>query len=216
MDFNDYQDNSRWDYLKQFSTWHHDESIPPKKGIDGLTYIGNFADDFNDAIAECKKEAKLHDWSERHSFDFERAGHHPIPSAYYQVKGKQTIPVFAKIVYALGMINSRATFHLQKPGQMMAEHHDNIMGRSDNGLDPHPEETRRFVIMLDDWHRGQVFHVGNDSLTRWKKGDCITWEWKDMPHSTANSGWSDRPMLIVTGDVTDKTIKLVEDARSKL
>lgn len=59
--------------------------------------------------------------------------------------------------------------------------------------------------MLDDWKLGQVFMLGNAVWTQWKCGDCITWEWHDIPHATCNMGWEDRPMLQITGKVTDIT-----------
>jgi len=57
---------------------------------------------------------------------------------------------------------------------------------------------------LDDQHLGQVWQQGNLSV-RWKKGDCIIWPWKDIPHGTCNYGHHPRPVLNITGYVTDKT-----------
>ena len=77
--------------------------------------------------------------------------------------------------------------------------------------DKNPDLMRRFVIMLDDWKHGQVFALGNSNWHQWKRGECITWEWRDIPHATCNMGWDNRPMLQVTGWTTDKTLQLVKD-----
>ena len=70
---------------------------------------------------------------------------------------------------------------------------------------------RRFAIMLADWQLGQVFQLGNAAWTQWSAGDCITWDWKNIPHSTANMGWHDRPMLQITGNVTKRTLDLLDN-----
>ena len=75
--------------------------------------------------------------------------------------------------------------------------------------DKNPELMRRFVIMLDDWKHGQVFALGNSNWHQWKRGECITWEWRDIPHATCNMGWENRPMLQVTGWTTQTTHDIV-------
>ena len=62
----------------------------------------------------------------------------------------------------------------------------------------------RIVIFLDDQKVGQHWQHGN-LIIKWKKGDCISWPWKDVPHGTANYGHDLRPTLNVTGEVTEKT-----------
>ena len=75
---------------------------------------------------------------------------------------------------------------------------------------------RRFAVMLADWELGQIFQLGNANFTQWKAGDCITWEWKDIPHSTVNMGWWDRPMLQITGFITNKTDQVLNNANKNL
>ena len=100
---------------------------------------------------------------------------------------------------------------------MLNWHIDNFAGRKERGntfteieADKNPNLMRRFVIMLDDWRHGQVFQLGNNNWHQWKKGQCITWEWRDIPHATCNMGWDDRPMLQVTGYTSDTTNDLVQ------
>jgi hypothetical protein len=99
---------------------------------------------------------------------------------------------------------------------MLHTHIDNFAARPEREnsfkvteMDKNPDIMRRFAVMLADWELGQIFQIGNANFSGWRAGDCITWEWQDMPHSTANMGWWDRPMLQVTGYVTDRTREIV-------
>jgi hypothetical protein len=102
---------------------------------------------------------------------------------------------------------------------MLVTHIDNFAARPerDNSylvteFDREPSIMRRFAIMLAPWQLGQVFQLGNANFTQWRAGDCITWEWRDIPHATCNMGWWDRPMLQITGYVTDKTQQRLDTA----
>ena len=106
---------------------------------------------------------------------------------------------------------------------MLVEHMDNFAGTHarENSfkvvdIDESPDLMRRFTIMLADWQLGQVFQLGNANFTQWRAGDCITWEWQDIPHATCNMGWWDRPMLQVTGRTTPVTDELLARASQDL
>ena len=110
------------------------------------------------------------------------------------------------------MDRSMIKFHNQTTGQMLHTHIDNFAARPEREnsfkvteMDLHPETMRRFAIMLADWELGQIFQIGNANFTQWRAGDCITWEWFDMPHSTANAGYDPRVTLQLTGVKTDRT-----------
>ena len=129
----------------------------------------------------------------------------------------EDIEVFKKIANYFGMEEATIKFHNQITGQMLNWHIDNFAGRKERGnsfveieADKNPELMRRFVIMLDDWKHGQVFSLGNSNWHQWSKGQCITWEWRDIPHATCNMGWDNRPMLQITGLTTDLTRDLVQ------
>jgi len=221
--------NSRWDFLKSKSNWHFDEKRLPEAGKDSYTYICNFNGDFTDVIAQCKERAVISSWSTRNKAaiagelysataeeaDLERAGANPKMEVFARdVADDQT--VFKNIHDHFGMEEAVIKFHNQTTGQMLVEHIDNFAGRperensfKETDMETNPEGTRRFVIMLDDWHLGQAFQLGNASWTQWKAGDCITWEWQDIPHATCNMGWDDRPMLQITGKVTDQTLAVL-------
>lgn len=150
--------------------------------------------------------------------DLVRAGADPYMKIFERAVAEDR-ENFHKINEHLGLTDAAIKFHNQRTGQMLTEHIDNFAGRPERGnsfkvtkLDKHPEVMRRFVIMLADWQLGQVFMLGNATWTQWRAGDCITWEWRDIPHATCNMGWHDRPMLQITGYVTDVTRDMLAQA----
>jgi hypothetical protein len=84
-------------------------------------------------------------------------------------------------------------------------HIDDLTSKEQN-----PNEVRRFIIAVEDWCPGQVFQFGNAVWSQWRAGDCVTWSWQDIPHGSANFGWENRPMIQVTGYVTQLTQHIVD------
>jgi hypothetical protein len=233
----EYQDwgNSRWEFTKQQSKWHFDTTRVPQPGVDSYTHVCRFDADFTAAIAECMPRTKASSWSTRNNFNKEiaeqglytasaeeqdliRAGADPKQEVFNRTAAED-IDVFRRISDWLGMEESMIKFHNQTTGQMLHLHMDNFAARPEREnsfkvteMDKDPSIMRRFAIMLAPWELGQIFQLGNANFTQWKAGDCITWEWQDMPHSTANMGWWDRPMLQITGYVTDRTREVLGGA----
>jgi hypothetical protein len=209
--------DSRWDYTKQRSSWHFDTSRPPEHGTDSYTFVCNFNLDFTKAIEYCIPLSKPSSWSTQvmsktdapYEFNAEqqdliRAGANPDQMIFDRLLATN-VTEFRKINEYLGMENSALKFHNQRTGQMIHTHLDNLNMSTEL-------EFRRFAIMLSDWQLGQVFQLGNAIWSQWKAGDCITWDWKNMPHSSCNMGWWDRPMLQLTGSVTDITRQRLSEA----
>lgn len=215
--------NSRWQFTKDRSRWHFDAAKPPQPGKDSFTHVCRFDADFTDAVKKCMPRVQASTWSSRNpdldrvysagpeEADLIRAGADPKMEIFERARADD-IEIFQKISQWLGMKESSIKFHNQRTGQMLVEHIDNFAGREERQnsfleteMDIDPSIMRRFVIMLDDWKLGQVFMLGNAAWTQWRRGDCITWEWRDIPHATCNMGWEDRPMLQITGRVTDVT-----------
>jgi len=230
--YEDWQ-GSRWKFTKSRSRWHFDTTRPPEPGKDSYTYVCAFKADFTDAINECMPRTKVSSWGTRNNFnkdiadqglysataeeqDLIRVGADPHAEVFHRTAADD-IELFQKISECLGMTDSMIKFHNQTTGQMLHTHIDNFAARPERensfkvtAMDENPQIMRRFAVMLADWQLGQIFQLGNANFTGWRAGDCITWEWQDMPHSTANMGWWDRPMLQITGYVTDKTQWLLD------
>jgi hypothetical protein len=100
------------------------------------------------------------------------------------------------------------SFHIQRPGQVLMYHHDlyyAVIRDADPELSWKPEKLRRFVIFLEDWQPGHIWIAGNTTYSHWKKGECITWSWVDMPHGTANLSSNSRYSIHLTGYMSDKS-----------
>lgn len=222
--------DSRWEYTKSQSAWHFDTSRPPNPGLDSYTHVCNFGGDLSKVVASCMGRTKPSTWGSRvpnvdriYSADAEendllKAGADPKAPVFDRAS-VDDVEEFIKIRDFLGLEEATMKFHNQTTGQMLHTHIDNFAGRPERGnsyrvteMDKYPNIMRRFAIMLADWQLGQIFQIGNANFTQWRAGDCITWEWRDMPHSTANMGWWDRPMLQITGYVTEKTNRVLYNA----
>ena len=108
---------------------------------------------------------------------------------------------FNKIGIWFGMENSKMRLHVQRPGQMWNLHLDKL----EKWNPEDPSKVMRVMIALNDWEPGHFFSYGNYTHTGWHAGDVTTFDWQNIPHSTANAGHSPRITLQLTGVVTDKT-----------
>jgi hypothetical protein len=68
-----------------------------------------------------------------------------------------------------------------------------------------PEKLRRFVIFMEDWIPGHIWIAGNSTYSHWRKGECISWNWQDMPHGTANLSPKTRYSVHLTGYMTESS-----------
>ena len=88
--------------------------------------------------------------------------------------------------------------HIQKPGQMFPLHYD-MYRYNDFILDKNKEDKiLRFLVFLTDQHPGQAFLLGENYL-KWKAGDVVSWNRISEIHGSANFGYVDRPVLVITG-----------------
>lgn len=223
---------SRWEFTKSRSKWHFDGAIPPRPGHDSYTPVCRFMADFSPSIAMCMPRTKASTWATRNNFnkdiadqglysasaeenDLIRAGADPNQEVFNRTAAED-VPLFQRINEVLGLEESMIKFHNQTTGQMLHLHIDNFAARPERensfkstDFDGDPTRMRRFAIMLADWEMGQAWMFGNALYHRWRAGDCITWEWQDMPHATVNAGWANRPLLQITGRVTSATEDLL-------
>ena len=101
--------------------------------------------------------------------------------------------------------------HVQHPGQVWNLHLDKL--EKWNPTDP--AKVMRVMIALNDWEPGHFFSYGNYVHTGWHAGDVTTFDWQNLPHSTANAGHAPRITLQMTGVITDKTRDFLRILRSK-
>jgi hypothetical protein len=123
------------------------------------------------------------------------------------------------IAEAMGFTDYKAAINLQEPGSIKNLHADSLNGWFKDvekyrhlPLDKklkQPKGTHglhRVFVALSDWEPGWMWQFGVDHWTNWQKGDVINFDWRNVPHCTANAGYSARPILKITGisDYIDK------------
>lgn len=115
------------------------------------------------------------------------------------------------IINQIGFTECNIRFLSQEPNTLTNWHIDSFYGKDLSGKVYSLKQTdkcvQRFMVMLTEWDFGQVMMFGNSVFTHWKIGDCITWDAINMPHSTANTGWSERSSIIITGFATAESTK---------
>jgi len=223
---------SRWNFTKGQSEWHFDPSYTERN----FEHVCIFEGEWDSSVELCLNRAVDATWASRNQYstdptekktrmysaeteetDLLKVGADPHMKIFQRAQAAD-ITIFQNIAEYFGMEDATIKFHNQTTGQMLNWHIDNFAGRKERKnsfreikADKNPELMRRFVVMLDDWKHGQTFALGNSHWHQWVKGECITWEWRDIPHGTCNMGWDNRPMLQVTGWTTERTAHILEN-----
>ena len=98
--------------------------------------------------------------------------------------------------------------HVQKPGQFHALHIDYVKTRlSKNAKITDDPDHTKFLIFFDDWQEGQAFQINQDFL-KWKSCDVLNYNIRDSQHGSANFGYEDRFLMLVTGRYKDGVKKI--------
>ena len=223
-------EESRWQKTKAKSKWHFDDVYKNEKQF---FEVCTFKGEWVDSIKNCAAKAEDNTWLEKVGGgmvcqygdeeakycaadygavnDIKKAGGDPDVKMYARAKADDEEP-FKKITEHFGLAQCNTWFQTQKSGQMAHLHIDQLgkAGREQGDK----KNFRRFIVMLDDWQPGQTFLFGNQYWI-WKKGQCVTWNYKDIPHGTANFSYQDRPMLQITGLETEKTKEIIASGSYK-
>jgi len=213
---------SSWDKLKEKSTYHFDNTIIDKRK-DAIIDLGHIEADFSKEVKKIVKESKPANWETRgfkgegvmvpkpelvdEEYDLERAGIDPkviITNLAWKLSKKlQTISD------AFGLEDCMERIHVQQPGQLWHQHIDKLY----KWFPEHPEKVGRYFIQLTDWEMGQFWQYGTYNWSHWRAGSVTTFDWQNMPHSTANAGFSPRVTLQLTGIITDKTKQFLKELK---
>jgi hypothetical protein len=126
--------------------------------------------------------------------------------------------VFFRMFDAIGLQVHQSRIHIQRLGQVTPIHIDQQMRYAranwrklwtDAGADKNPLKLRRIMISLVPYDFGHVWQFGNTYYQGYDAGECLTYDWCNMPHGTANFGFSPRITLQATGFITEKTEWLI-------
>lgn len=220
---------SRWDFEKKRSLErgaYHFDWTKKDKIEDVLMFHGNVDMDceyFINTYGDKALDNAVH-WATRNKsvggnyaidqevYDIVRSGGDPEGKIYGRANMFTDPKAIALAEGLFGLYDYELKLHSQVCGQLLHMHMDNFAARLDRqnsfdelDYDVDPKKVHRFVVFLNDWSMGQIWHQGTAVHTHWKAGDIISWHWQDFPHGTANMGWDTRYILQYTGRTTDKT-----------
>ena len=216
---------SSWDYTKSLSSYHFDFTKFDSE-FSVLTHIGKLDNTWEKDLAKIIKDSKPATWETRgykgegvkppakdlaaEEYDIARVGADPkmvITNINWKIpKSLQSI----SDQFALEDCMER--IHVQWPGQVWNLHIDKLY----KWCPEDPDRVIRIMIQLTDWQPGQFWEYGNYHYNQWRAGDVTTFDWKNIPHCTANAGHHPRVTFQLTGIVTDKTKSFLEDLKYSL
>jgi hypothetical protein len=232
---------SRWEHNKLRSTWHFDPKADPQEEtfITMCKFKGDWKAGIDKALKDAKEQTignyrprnqskQDHDLHEGELLDILQASnkqdvscmyHHHLMSRTH----KDTSPeyeIFFKMLDAVGLDIHQMRVHIQLLGQVTPFHIDQQMRYArpewrqlwlNAGADKNPLKLRRLLISLNPWDYGHVWQFGNTCYQGYDAGECITYDWCNMPHGTANFGYTPRITLQATGFITEKTEWLMKN-----
>jgi hypothetical protein len=214
---------SSYDKLREKSTYHFDNSMVDAKE-DALITLGQIDANFDKEVAEIIEQSKPANWETRgfkgegvevprpeledEEYDLERVGVDPkvvITNLSWVLS-----PKLQAISDSFGLEDCMNRIHVQMPGQLWHMHIDKLY----KWFPEDPSKVYRIFIQLTDWKMGQYWQYGTYNWSHWKAGSVTTFDWQNMPHSTANAGFDPRITLQITGIATDKTQAFLEQLKN--
>lgn len=205
---------SNWETLKAKSNYHFD---PTKKDLasDCVQYLGQLKPTWASDLDEILAGAKPATWATRgykgegvkapkedleaEEYDLTRYGmSKDLVISHLNWKLPESLQ---KISDSFGLEDCMNRIHVQMPGEVWNLHLDKL----NKWAPDDPESIIRIMIQLTDWQPGQFWEYGNYHHSQWRAGEVTTFDWANIPHSTANAGHHPRATFQLTGIITDRT-----------
>ena len=203
---------SSWEQSKEKSKYHFD-NFKNDTQVDKVISLGkitaDYSEDVNHAVATAKpatwrtrgKVGKTRPESELASedYDLERFGY----GKDYQIThlNWEITPNLKKITELFALEDCMERIHVQMPGEVWNLHLDKL----EKWAPEAPWTVMRVQVALTDWEPGHFWSYGNYNHQQWHAGDVTTFDWQNLPHSTANAGHNPRVTFQLTGIITEKT-----------
>ena len=206
---------SNWQQARQRSNYHFDPARKDR-AQDAMTYLGNISPTWTDDLAAIIAQAQPATWATRgykgegiEAPPAELAAeeldltNHGMPAGLTITHLNWKIPGSLQAVSdSVGLDHCMTRIHVQQPGEIWNLHIDKLQKWAPEA----PDTIMRIMIQLTDWQPGQFWEYGNYHYNQWRAGDVTTFDWANMPHSTANAGYHPRITLQLTGIRTAKTL----------
>lgn len=205
---------SSWDKLREKSTYHFDPTRTDNPN-DMVIPLGHIEPNWDDELQQILADSKPANWEtrgfkgegvfvpkpelEEEEYDLERVG--VDPKVVITDLAWRLGPKLQAIADAFGLEDCMSRIHVQKPGQLWHLHIDKLY----KWCPEDPSRVGRYFVQLTDWQPGQFWEYGNYHWNQWRAGDVSTFDWPNIPHSTANAGHHPRVTLQLTGIKTAKT-----------
>jgi hypothetical protein len=213
---------SSWEKSKQRSKYHFDH-FKNDPQFDTVIKLGKIVADYSVDVKHAVETAVPATWRNRgavaktrpeeelasEDYDLERFGY----GVDYQIThlNWNITPNLKKISELFGLADCMERIHVQKPGEVWNLHLDKL----EKWAPDSPETVIRIQIALTDWEQGHFWSYGNHIHSQWHAGDITTFDWKNIPHSTANAGHSPRVTFQLTGVITEKTTSFLNQLQTQ-
>jgi hypothetical protein len=206
---------SNWEISKSKSTYHFDSKrIDQPESV--MQYLGHIEPTWLADLTDVIATARPATWAtrgykgegieappeelEKEEYDLTSHGMpRDLPITHLNWRIPESLQ---RISDAFALSDCMDRIHVQQPGEVWNLHLDKLYK-----WDPdHPEQVMRIMIQLTDWQPGQFWSYGNYNYSQWRAGDVTTFDWANIPHSTANAGFDPRATFQLTGIRTAATM----------
>lgn len=206
---------SSWDTTKEKSSYHFSDQFQHDARFDTVINLGQIENTWSDDLSAIINNAKPATWRTRgykgegveapredqlaEEYDMTRVGMDPKMTITHL---NWAVPDSLRaITEQFGLDDVMERIHVQRPGEVWNRHLDKLQ----KWCPEDPSKVMRIMIQLTDWQPGQFWEYGNYHHTKWRAGEVTTFDWANVPHSTANAGFSPRVTFQLTGVRTAKT-----------
>ena len=185
--------------------------------MDKVDVLGHLIADYGAEVTDAIQNAKPATWRTRgqaekirpeeelasEDYDLERFGYgkdYPITHLDWDIPEK-----LKKITELFAFDDCMERIHVQMPGEVWNLHLDKLQKWAPD----EPWRVMRVQVALTDWEQGHFWSYGNYIHKQWKAGDVTTFDWQNLPHSTANAGHNPRVTYQLTGVITSKSLDFI-------
>jgi len=182
---------SSWEQSKKRSKYHFD-NFKNDSQIDKVIKIGKILADYSEDVKHAVETSKPAT---------------ELAKENYQIThlSWEITPNLKKISDLFGLDDCMECIHVQMPGEVCSLHLDNLEKLAPN----EPWKVMRLQIALTDWEQGHFCSYGNYNHQQWRAGEVTTFDWQNIPHSTANAGHNPRVTYQLTGIITERTTEFI-------
>lgn len=216
---------SSWDQTRAQSTYHFDPTIKDQPA-DVLTVLGYVTPTWIEDLPSIIANSRPATWETRgykgednpiprpdlaaEEYDLERVGADPKMIITHM---NWDLPESLQLVSnQFGLADCMNRIHVQRPGELWNLHIDKL----GKWCPEDPSQVMRVFIQLTDWQPGQFWEYGNYHYNQWRAGEVTAFDWRNIPHSTANAGHHPRVTLQITGVRTKKTDEFLQHLKGTL